>query len=127
MKMERFWVVAVAVAVFNLCLTTFISSLSGEEYEGTLEVLMATEVKSGKCEPLYFIKSKEKRTQFSPPADVPSLTPGQKIKISGQWEETDGKKSFRCETLSAAPAAPAKKDMRSATDISAFLPEQSPV
>src|SRR3989344_8705864 len=115
MKMERFWVVAVAVAVFNLCLTTFISSLSGEEYEGTLEVLMATEVKSGKCEPLYFINAGgKKRTQFSPPADAPSLTPGQKIKISGQWDADDGK-SFRCGKVELS-ATPAKKRRVSTED-----------
>ena len=125
--MKKFWFVAVFNLCF-LCLTTFISSgLSAEEIEGTLEVLMATEMRSGKCEPLYFIKSEEKRTQFSPPADAPSLAPGQRIKISGQWDADDGK-SFRCGKVELS-ATPAKKKRVSTedTDISIYLPEQSPV
>ena len=82
--MKRF-VLFLFVVVFNLSLF-FVTNLQAEDLEGTLEVVMVTEIPRGKCEPVYFLNTNGKRTGFSLPAHAPPVSPGQKIKISGQWK-----------------------------------------
>ena len=114
---------------------SFVSSFSfllAEEYEGTLEVIMATETGGEKtCQPLYFLNKKGNRTQFSLPAHAPpNLSPGQKIKTFGQWEdEISGKKKFNCRKITAVAKSAAKKPPASTlTDnLSGYLPEQNKV
>src|SRR3989344_8821855 len=123
--MKIFWVIVTVVFFsFNLSLLA-----KEAEVEGILEVIMATEIPRGKCEPVYFVNTNGKRTGFSLPAHAPPLKPGQKIKISGRWEEIDGKKSFRCRKVTAvATAEPvAKKAATSANNAEYYLPKQDPV
>ena len=127
--MKRF-VLFLFVVVFILSFVSISSPLLAEEIEGTLEVIMVTEIPRGKCEPLYFINIGGKRTQFSLPAHAPPVSPGQKIKISGQWKDDgSGKRSFRCRKLTAVAAAePAvKKSFASMDNLSGYLPRQRPV
>ena len=119
--------------VFTLFIATSALSSSSpmEEIEGALEVVMATEVSQKSCKPLYFINTGGKRMQFSLPAHAPpNLSPGQKIKISGRWDDDGaGKKSFHCRKVATvAAAAPAVKKAVSLTDsASCYLPKQNPV
>jgi len=114
---------------------SFVSSFSfllAEEYEGTLEVIMATETGGEKtCQPLYFLNKKGNRTQFSLPAHAPpNLSPGQKIKTFGQWEdEISGKKKFNCRKITAVAKSAAKKPLAltSTDNLSGYLPEQNKV
>lgn len=121
----------VAVVVFTalLFISSSLSSSPTEELEGTLEIIMATEVGKKSCEPLYSINVNGKRTQFSLPVRVPPLSPGQKIKISGRWEEVSGKKSFHCRKITpvATTAPVAKRAISSADSASDYLPRQRPV
>ena len=119
----------VAVFVVLVFLTpSLLSSPSTEEIEGTLEVIMATNVAEKTCQPLYFVNVSGKRTEFSLPATTPLLSPGQKIKISGRWEEKDGKKCFHCRKIAPVVTAPvAKKAIISTDNVSNYLPKQKPV
>ena len=127
MKKVNFIVVVIAVLLFFA--PSLPSSPSMEELEGTLEIMMATEIGGEKtCKQVYFINTGGKRTQFSMPAHTPPLSPGQKIKISGRWEESAEKKGFYCRKVEAIAVAPvAKKATSSADGISSYLPNQTPV
>jgi len=120
------------MTVLSLSLVS-VSSLLAEEYEGTLEVIMATETVGEKtCQPLYFVNTGNgKKIRFSLPAHAPpNLSPRQKIKISGQWEdEISGKKKFNCRKITAVAKSAAKKPPASTlTDnLSGYLPEQNKV
>ena len=122
--MKIFWVIVTVVFFsFNLSLLA-----KEAEVEGILEVIMATEIPRGKCEPVYFVNTNGKRTGFSLPAHAPTLKPGQKIKISGRWEEIDGKKSFRCRKVTAvATAEPVAKKAATSANNAEYLPKQRPV
>ena len=92
------------------------------------EVIMAPEVGGGKCEPLYFINIGGKRTQFSLPAHAPPLSPPPTIKISGRWDESNGKNSFHCRKVTPIATASAVKKTANSTDNTGdYLPEQTPV
>src|SRR3989339_457071 len=126
--MKRFVLFLFVVVILSF--VSISSLLLAEEVEGTLEVIMVTEIPRGKCEPLYFINIGGKRTQFSLPAHAPPVSPGQKIKISGQWEnEIPGKKKFNCRKITAVAKSAAKKPLASTlTDnLSGYLPEQNKV
>src|SRR3989338_8180714 len=123
--MKRF-VLFLFVVVFNLSLF-FVTNLQAEDLEGTLEVVMVTEIPRGKCEPVYFLNTNGKRTGFSLPAHAPPVSLGQKIKISGQWKDDgSGKRSFRCRKLrvvaAAEPAAPKAAILANAAEY--YLPKQ---
>lgn len=127
--MKRFGF-AVIVIIFNLFVvssSSFSFSSATEELEGILEIIMVTNIEQKTCEPLYSINVSGKRTQFSLPARVPPLSPGQPIKISGRWKEVSGKKSFHCRKITPIVIAPtAKKAVSSADNISDsdYLPRQ---
>ena len=125
--MKRFWIVAIVFFSFNLSFVTTLLAKEAE-MEGTLEVIMVTEIPRGKCEPLYFINIGGKRTQFSLPAHAPPVSPGQKIKISGRWDESNGKNSFHCRKVTPIATASAVKKTANSTDNTGdYLPEQTPV
>src|SRR3989338_5854848 len=105
--MKRFVLFLFVVVILSF--VSISSPLLAEEIEGTLEVIMVTEIPRGKCEPLYFINIGGKRTQFSLPAHAPPVSPGQKIKISGRWDESNGKNSFHCRKVTPIATASAVK------------------
>lgn len=117
--------------VFTVLLFVVSSMSYAEEMEGTLEVIMATKISETQksCKPLYFINTGGKKMQFSMPATAaPPLSPGQKIKISGGWDESDdGKKNFHCRKVTTV--ATTKFAIKNAADSadSNYLPEQTPV
>jgi len=128
--MKKFGLVLIAVVVLSF--VSSFSSLLAEEYEGTLEVIMATETGGEKtCQPLYFVNTGNgKKIRFSLPAHAPPLSPGQKIKISGQWEdEISVKKKFNCRKITAVAKSAAKKPLAltSTDNLSGYLPEQNKV
>lgn len=128
--MKKIGFVATIFTVLLFVASSLPSSPPMEEMEGTLEVIMATKVKQKTCEPLYFINIGGKKTQFSLPAHAPpNLSPGQKIKIAGRWDESgSGKKSFHCQKVTPVAIAPIAKKATSATDnASSYLPKQTPV
>ena len=122
--MKKFGFVVVVFALLLFVASSLSYSSSTEELEGTLEVIMATKVSEKKCEPLYFVNTSGKRTQFSLPAHAPPLSPGQKIKISGRWEDKDGKKGFHCRKIAPAVTTKTTSLAYSASD---YLPKQTPV
>ena len=122
MKKSGLTVVVFAALLFIVIVPSLSSSPSMEEIEGTLEVVLATDVVKKTCQPIYFINTDAgQRTQFTMPAAAPpNLSPGQKIKISGRWEEKGEEKSFHCGKVSPS--------IKKATSLTiAYLPEQKPV
>ena len=125
---KKLGLVAVFVVLLSLA-PSLPSSPPTEEIEGNLEIIMATETGGEKtCKPIYYVNSGGKRTQFSMPATAPPISPGQKIKISGQWEEVTAKSVFIAKNIATIAIVPdAKKTMSSADNVSDYLPEQKSV
>ena len=93
MKKLGFAVISFVVMLFIVSSSSF-SSSPMEELEGTLEIMVATNQKK-ECQTLYSIKVGKERIPFDLPArPPPNLSSGQKIKIAGRWNESDGKKEF---------------------------------
>ena len=124
--MKKFGFVVFAVFALFVSVSSVSSSALMEEMEGTLEVIMATKVGEKSCESFYSVNVDGKRIPFSLPAAAPPLSPGQKIKISGRWEESNGGKSFHCQKVATIATASAAKKATSSVD-SNYLPEQTPV
>lgn len=121
--MKKFGFVVLAITItLNLFVASSSFSSATEELEGTLEIIMATKASEKNCQPLYFINNGGKKTRFSLPVHAPPLSPGQKIKIAGRWEENSGKNNFHCRKITLiGNVAPTTKKAKSASD---YLPEQ---
>lgn len=129
--MKKFGFVAIAFVVMLFVVFPSSSQSSPtEELEGTLEIMVATNLRQKECQTLYSIKVGKERIPFDLPArPPPNLSSGQKIKITGRWSESDGKKSFRSrkvETITPTSKSAVKKSADSTTDdIRSYLPEQN--
>ena len=132
--MKRFGFV-VFVVVFSLFVSSSSSfSSATEELEGKLEIMVVTPTdhdSHNPCQMLYSIRVGKEKIPFSLPAHAPpNLKPGQKIRIAGRWEESNGGKSFHCRKVTSDVSATAVKKAASSTmgNISSgYLPEQTPV
>lgn len=129
--MKRFGFTTIVFAVLLFAVFPYSSSQSSpmEELEGTFEVLVATSLREKRCENIYYLKTGEERIRFSLPDNPPpNLSPGQKVKITGRWSESAGKKSFKSrkvETITSVRKSAIKKsDGSSMDDISRYFPEQ---
>lgn len=129
--MKKFGFTAIVFAV--LLFTVFPSSSqssSTEELEGTLEIMVATNLQKKECKTLYSIKVGKEIIPFDLPTHPPpNLSSGQKVKITGRWSENEGKKSFKSrkiETFTSVRKSAIRKSADSSEDdISSYLPEQN--
>ena len=129
--MKKFGFAVISFVVILFIVSSSSQSSPMEELEGTLEIMVATNLKQKECQTLYSIKVGKERIPFDLPAhSPPNLSSGQKVKIAGRWNESDGKKNFKSrkiESVTSAFAPVIKKAMASADDVSLYLPEQKPV
>ena len=107
--MKKFGFVASVFAVIVMLFVVSPSSSQSsptEELEGTLEIMVATNLRQKECQTLYSIKVGKERIPFDLPArPPPNLSSGQKIKIAGRWNESDGKKSFKSRKIEPVTSA----------------------
>lgn len=129
MKKFGFATIVFAVLVFAVFPSSSQSSPT-EELEGTLEIMVATNLQKKECKTLYSIKVDKERIPFDLPTHPPpNLSSGQKVKITGRWNESGGEKSFKSrkiETFTSTRKSAVKKSADSSEDdISSYLPEQN--
>lgn len=130
MKKFGFTAIVFAVLLFTVGMSSSQSSPT-EELEGTLEIMVATNLKKKECKTLYSIKVGKERIPFDLPAHPPpNLSSGQKVKITGRWSESEGEKSFKSrkvETFTSTRKSAVKKsaDSSEEEDISRYLPDQN--
>ena len=129
--MKKFGFVASVFAVIVMLFVVSPSSSQSspmEELEGTLEIMVATNLKQKECKTLYSIKVGKERIPFDLPAhSPPNLSSGQKVKIAGKQSG----KNFRCRKIVPVTSAFApvikKATISSDNDVSSYLPKQKPV